>query len=656
MKSLLASVCLALLFLSASGQKAPLKFGSVPIDALSMTTYDKDSSAAAVILADYGISTIKYSEQTGFSLQFDRVMRIKILKKEGFEWGNFEIPLYSNGSTDERANSIKAITFNLENGKIVESKVKSESIFKEKVNENLKIVKVAFPNVKEGSVLDISYTVNSEFITHFQDWQFQYTIPVVWSEYRANIPEWFHYDRYMQGYVVLTTNQHETANTFLMLGGERFDFMEDRYRWVAENVPAFKSEPFITTYKDYISIINFELAFTKMPGAQVKNYMGSWEDINKQFAESDNFMGEVRGNGFLKRTVEELTLGMTKDEEKIAAITSYIKNNITFDGRTSMYMGETFKKVLENKKGSSAEINMLLASMIDKAGIVVHPVLVSTRDHGFVRETTPISTQFNYVLALAIVGEKQILLDATDPLLPNSVLPERCLNGNGFVIRKEGFGWVPLKSAVKSRTSINANIKVLADGKLEGKVNVDRHGYHAQKMRKKYFAKGEEEYVKEFTASKPWSLAKSEIKNVKEITEPLKEAYELSIEQHADVSGDHIYFNPFILLREEENPFKLAERKYPVDYGSSQESFYICTFSIPEGYAVDEIPQVKIFSLPENAAKFTFNVANTGKTIMITSILQINRNIFSQEEYPNLREFYNMVVAKQAEQIVLKKL
>jgi hypothetical protein len=59
--------------------------------------------------------------------------------------------------------------------------------------------------------------------------------------------------------------------------------------------------------------------------------------------------------------------------------------------------------------------------------------------------------------------------------------------------------------------------------------------------------------------------------------------------------------------------------------------------------------------LPENAAKYMFNVGQAGNTIFISSNLQINKNIFLPTEYPALREFYNQVVTKQSEQIVLKK-
>jgi hypothetical protein len=48
-------------------------------------------------------------------------------------------------------------------------------------------------------------------------------------------------------------------------------------------------------------------------------------------------------------------------------------------------------------------------------------------------------------------------------------------------------------------------------------------------------------------------------------------------------------------------------------------------------------------------------VAQTESYITVTSSFQLNKNLFTQEEYPNLREFYTQVVAKQTEQIVLKK-
>jgi len=174
-------------------------------------------------------------------------------------------------------------------------------------------------------------------------------------------------------------------------------------------------------------------------------------------------------------------------------------------------------------------------------------------------------------------------------------------------------------------------------------------------VRKEYFSKGEEKYSKEFLAGKQWTVAKAEFKDIKELDKSAKASYEITIGEHSTSAGDVIYLNPYITQRIEENPFKSESRVYPVDYGNKTERIYIAQFKIPQNYSVDELPKSKIIALPENAAKFTYNVSQIADHINVTSSFQVNKTLFIQSEYPLLREFYNQVVAKQAEQIVLKK-
>ncbi len=654
-------------------QKPPIKFGEVPLEQLKMTTYEKDSSAAAVVLADYGESIIAYTQGIGFTLKFERVTRIKILSKDGLDQANFSIPLYHNGSNVEKLSGLKAVTYNLENGKVVESKLKSDAVFKEKYDANIDLTKITLPNVKEGSVIEITYRILSDFITvNFQDWEFQKDIPVVWSEYRATVPEYFNYDKYMQGYIVLSANEHSrkpnsiTINSSERTGdprgavntsfsSDRVDFQEDHFRWVAVDVPAFKSEPFITTPRDYISKINFELSFTQFPNQPVKTYLGNWDNVNTTYADSPDFGGQVTGNGFLKKNVEAITSGLISPEEKMDAICNYVKQTVEWDELNRKYVSTTLKKVLDEKKGNSADINLLLASMLNKAELNVFPVLLSTREHGFIREATPAESQFNYVVCLVRIGEKNILLDATDKLLPTGTIPERCLNGNGLVVSKEGFQWIKLQSPGKSRRAVNADLVLDDSGELKGKLTLDRTGYYAQGARQNYFSKGEADYVKDFLGSRSWGLNKSEFLNATEVKQAFKETHILSIADHTTTAGQMIYINPFIMEQQITNPFKLEQREYPVDYGSPFENIYLVKVQLPDGYTVEEAPKSKIMSLPGSAAKYLYNVVQTGNSISISSNLTINQSLFTQDEYPNLREFYNQMVAKQAEQIVLKK-
>src|SRR5688572_31504277 len=204
MKTLLVGAIACLTISSTLAQKSPVKFGEIPMADMTMTVYDKDSSASAVILSDYGEAYVDLNGATA-TMTFERHTRIKILKKDGLKWADASIPLYHAGSTEEKVAGLKAVTYNLENGKIVESKMSKESVFKEKFNRNVNLQKFTLPNVKEGAVIEYSYKLISEFFTNFPNWEFQSTIPTRHSEYWAMIHNYFTYLKYMQGYVPATS-------------------------------------------------------------------------------------------------------------------------------------------------------------------------------------------------------------------------------------------------------------------------------------------------------------------------------------------------------------------------------------------------------------------------------------------------------------------
>ena len=65
----------------------------------------------------------------GFFIVTEVETKIKIYKKEGLDWANFSINAYENGSTREIVDFSKCITYNLEQGKIVKTKLKSDGEF-----------------------------------------------------------------------------------------------------------------------------------------------------------------------------------------------------------------------------------------------------------------------------------------------------------------------------------------------------------------------------------------------------------------------------------------------------------------------------------------------------------------------------------------------
>jgi hypothetical protein len=528
----------------------------------------------------------------------------------------------------------------------VESRLNKDGVFKDKFNRNFIQQKFTMPDVKEGSVIEYTYKINSEFYTLLPNWQFQRSIPVVWSEYWAMIPDFFNYEKYMQGYLTVAVNETKP----MTVSGVAVK----AHHWVVKDAPAFKEEPFMTSEEDFISRINFALSYINFPGEPIREIMGSWAKLNKELTEDEDFGRVIERSGFLKDITATVTAGVTDPLQKIEAIHTYVKNNVEWDGTEDYYPGD-LKKIVEKKKGTSGDINVLLASMLDKANIPVDMVLLSTRSHGFVRENYPMARQFNYIICAARIQDKVVLLDATEKHLPYTIIPERCLNGRGLVISKTNHGWINLETKGKAKTSITANLITSPDAEITGTINFSDDGYNALDVRKEFKSKGEKEFTKDFIDEKRWSISNSEYTQVDDLSKPINQKHTVIIQDHATAAGDLIYLNPFVTNQLKGNPFKEDTRTYPIDYGAPSETVYMCQIKIPEGYKIDEMPQSKVMALPQNGGRYLYNISHSNGVINLTSILAINRTLFAQTEYPVLREFYNQVVAKQTEQIVLKK-
>ncbi|MFZ1807162.1 MAG: transglutaminase domain-containing protein [Cyclobacteriaceae bacterium] len=668
-----STLFLLLLSVILYAQKPPIKFGKISDEELKMTEYEGDNSAAAVVLVDFGESMITYDQTYGFQIEFERIRRIKILNKDGYDWANFEIPLYHKNSNEEKLVGLKAVTVNLEGNKAVETKLGKEGIFEEETSENWRRVKITLPNVREGSVIDITYKVTSPFLFNFQDWAFQTTIPIVWSEYNARIPEYFDYQKYSQGYIPFKVNEHNTVRRSITLnskerassggfgGGsatttfqnQTIEYNQNDLRWVSENVPAFIEEPYMTNSNDYISKMNFELAQIRMPQQPVELVMGTWENINKELLDATEFGVVVKRSNFLNKTVEELVTGKSLDSEKINVIYNYIKSNVQWDGNYRKYTDGNFKKVIDEKRGNSAEINLMLVSMLQKAGLRADPVVISTRNHGFLRRQFPLSSQFNYVICAVALEDKLLLLDGTDRSLPASMLPERCLNGVGLLISENNSRWVELNPIIKTKTVVEANVEFKEDA-LMGQIQITKDGYDGQRMRNDFHSKGKESYIKSLVEGNEWTVHSSQFENLTNLDEPIKEVYELTFRNESTLA-DIIYLSPMMGSGIKENPFKAEKREYPVDFGSPFEVTSVIKVKIPDGYVAEELPAPMAVSLPEKGGRFLYNVVSMKGEISLTSMFTISKGIYTQLEYQSLREFYAQAISKQEEQIVLKK-
>ena len=399
----------------ANAEKAPIKFGDISKADLLNNVYAPDTSAPAVVLCDYG-----YFTESRF--QFVRILRIKILKKEGYPMAN------QTFSVDSKA-SIRGITYNLEGNEIVETKLKNESIFKTRVTDDIFEMRVAMPNVKVGSIIDIQFM----YIGIPSEWDFQQEIPVVRSELVIEPSTYLTFSKNFFGYIPLTVG----TNT----------------RWVSENVPAFKPEPYMTSSKNYRTRFEFDLESVSFPG-YYKEYTTSWDAVRELLYNSTYFGIVLNADGYIKSEAKDIKLRGGSQEDLIRMAYDYVKK-IKWDETNRLFTDKTgLNSAYKEGKGNSAEVNLALIQLLRKLDFNAGPVVMSTRSNGRLSAFKPSLNKLNYVIAAVFTDKDTLLLDATEANCPYYLLPMRDLNGQGRYMDKNLNGWLPIQPKKKEKQMV----------------------------------------------------------------------------------------------------------------------------------------------------------------------------------------------------------
>ncbi len=676
MKLSLTFLLLSIALFSISNEK--IKFGKIDKSYLEMQSYDKDSSAVALILYDYGNNTIEYRQDTGWKLIFTRHQRIKILKKEGVNWADFQVHLYKSGTEAEELNNLKAITYNLVDNKIEKSELNKKDVLAEDVNKHNDLKSFTLPDVQVGSVIEVKYSIDCKtFFRNMRTWYFQHSIPILYSEYEVVVPEYFYFRKFGLGFENFSLQDETVTNAMINLttktrvqtgsgmagvvrtehNYDRINFKNTNYHWVAEDLPAFEEEAYVSSVDNYIQQIQFELQSAKFPNSKLYTYSESWESINTNLTEDDDFGGIIFGNtNFLKEKAEELIAGAADDKERILRILNYVHNNFKFNGSFSIY-SKGLRKVQKDLNGNVADINFYLGALLQAVDFDVKPVVLSTRANG--TYLFPTVTGFNYVVLQCKIGENKILLDGANKYCGINEVPFFCLNGNGLIVGGSKPEWVDFYEIGNSEIRYVSQMAINPGGELEGTLSILRNGYSANTFRNKVGAfVSTDEYLEDFAEKKTdWEIDDHVVENIDVLDQAVSEKIRLKLNNKCIVAGDRIYLSPILINPEINNPFKLKERKYPVDFGYKFKDNNISILTIPEGYVIEELPEEIKISLPDQKVVFLFGITRIGdNTVQVVSSVNFNQPIFLAEDYENLKVIYNRIIEKHKQQIILKKI
>ncbi len=669
----LSILTLLLLFITHNSISQKYELGKVTLEELNEKIHPKDSSSVAAILFKKGEVKFEFSMGNGFEIVTTVKTKIKIYKKEGYDWANFSKSYYVGGETRESLSFKNAVTYNIVDGKIEKTKLKSDGEFSEKVNKFWELKKITLPNVKEGSIIEFEYVLRSVLIGTIDKWDFQTSIPINYCEYKTFIPEYYEYNVNQKGYVFPKTQIEKETKTYSYTSRERvsgngfsgistnvskesFDYLELKTTYTINDVPALKEESFVNNINNYTASLSHELSMTRYPNQPYKSYSTDWLSVTKTIYESDNFGSELNKTGYFENDVDLLLKNATTQQEKIDMIFNFVKSKVKWNEYYGYSCDDGVRKAYKDMTGNVAEINLMLVAMLRYAKVDANPILVSTRSNGI--PLFPNRTAFNYVIAGVEIDNNVILLDATDKnSLPN-ILPIRDLNWNGRMIRNNGTSSeVDLMAKKVSNDVVNVMATISTDAVVEGKIKEQYYDYNAFVYRNKYADLAKDSYLESLEKKLDGvEINDFTITGTKELDSPVVEVYAFKHSNVVEVIGDKMYFSPMLFFAMKENPFKQEKREYPVDFAFPTEDRYLFNITIPEGYVVESLPKSVSIPMSDNLVVFKCLVANTGNKIQVSTTFDINSSIISAEYYDELKAVFNEIVKAENEKIVLKRI
>ncbi len=667
----LAKLCFLFLFLIVSlvnAQAQPFSLGQVSAEDFIQGEYDQDVDASAVILYNYGNTYFDLDTRSGsFYYVYERKIRLQILNEDGFDWADLSIPLLDFSGTRESMSRFRGYVHNLGGNRVSSTRIRARDGISERTSDNLRTIKFSFPDIQPGSIVEYRYTIRSPFMYNLPTWQFQYSVPVEYSEYNLQLPEFYNYQFYMQGYEDLDIAEQDIASVNFLLPGRSqqqggsnvISATTTNYKWVMSDVPAMRSEPFTTNIRNYLSMIRFELSSIMFPGRAPTLYTTSWFDIDDRLREDENFGGFLSGSRQLRQDMESLEIESGSEMEKIAAALNYIHDNIRWNERRGFYSSGTPRNVLREGTGNAADVNLMLIAALRELGLNADPVISSTRDNGIVIKSFPTMSRLNYVLAaVKLDNNEYLLLDATDPFCPPGMIPTRALNGEGRLIGEVNADWLALETSFLSYEKKDYYFSIGSDGHITGTSRIEKTDYAAYAVRRDLELKGNpDEYIESLQKGVPGKeIISLTIHNEEDLDQPIIKEMEFELSEAISHAGDLILFTPMLFEALEENPFRIDERNYPVDYTLPFREDISMIFDIPQGFEVDFLPDPVHFSLPDQAT-FSFSVElNEENKIEVTYNFEIQQTIFLPSDYKALQEFYGIMVEKQNEQVVFTAL
>jgi hypothetical protein len=636
-----------------SGNPTTQPYGKIDVADLELKACDFEKDANAMVLFDKGDTYYDFQ----FNVVRERHRRIKIFNDNGKSEANIRIE-YNSGGHYEYITGIEAETFNLVNGKVEITKLDKKVLYSEVIDKSRSAFVFSFPNVKPGSVIEYKYKWNTESISNFPDWFFQSKIPTRYSELDTSIPDmlYFREQSHVKDSYVLSKETAESKSTGS--GNDVATYTLEGKRRALANIPSMPDEPYMTSSTDNLQSLFFQLTYIKPLNGFSRSFSDTWAKVGGILADDEDFGSQFKRKLANEDVILTKAKAMKTSKDKMAYIFKEVQSAMKWDGVDRWYTNDGTVKAWEKKTGNSAEVNLILYHLLNKAGVEAYPMVVSTRDHGKVNPGFTYLYQFNRaVVYIPVDSTLHYILDATGKYNSYNETPDNLLNSSGLYIDKENekFNIVFLNKPTPSQQIIMVSADINADGKMAGTAQMTAYSYNRINDIKKYKTDGEQKYIDYLRNNdNNIKIAGLKFENMEVDSLPLSQNMDFKMDLTGS-DGTYIYFTPSVFAPLRTNPFLSESRMSDIDFGYRDNFSMVGNYKIPAGYKTDALPKSVTLQMPDQSITFRRIIGEQDGAIVVRFVIDYKKSIYFKEDYNQIHEFYRKMHEAINEQVVLKK-
>ncbi|MHC5308837.1 hypothetical protein ACYSNM_01940 [Myroides sp. LJL116] len=580
--------------------------------------------------------------------------KIKVYDSKAASRANLKVDYFQNNYVQEQVELLSAYIYTLDKTKVVKTKVPSSWMISSESKSSFKYTGIDFSKVPSGSIIEYSYAKMSNYLDNLPVWEIQGNLPKIISTYTSRVPNYYNYEIIESGSVKILKEQAQVMSDFsssrMFLSQTKVPSLQTNM--MAQNIGEIQNEPFVDNLQNYLAYVKQDLVWVAYPLSPKQVVLPSKKEFLESLYKSRSFYGQIKNQSYYKKSIDKLVYMELEPKARAQKILEFVQSKVKWNRNYSIYPEFGVKTAFNKSLGNSADINLMLISMLEYVDLKVTPLLLSTVQNG--RKTTWQSNYYNNVIAALQIGEDYYFLDASSPLSTLGILPLEDLNGQAISVAENASSLhFNLTPGFLSSSSLAYQIELLNNGAIKGSMLANYNGYDQIKVGSIFQDGGKFGFVSEFQAKNGGiRLSNLTTSNMYSLENTLRLTANIYKENASVFFNNKWFVNVFDWFEFRVNPFTANTRLGDIYFGFASKQSYMVGVSIPQGYKLESLP--KDFTIQDVSIGLGVQVKFSAQANKVEAHLNLTRaqaNI-SVEHYPKVKAFFEELENKLQDYII----